>query len=289
MKIGFIGLGNMGGPMAANLAAAGHQVAGFDLAAPMPEGVTKAATAAEAATGAEVVITMLPNGKILRAVADEVIPAMTTGAVLCDCSTVDVDSARAVAAQAQDAGLGALDAPVSGGIGGAQAGTLTFMVGGGSDAFATVQPLFEIMGQKTVHCGDSGAGQAAKICNNMILGVTMIATCEAFALADKLGLDRQKMFDVVSTSSGYSWSMNAYCPAPGIGPKSPADNDYKPGFASELMLKDLDLSQAAAESAGAETPMGSAARDLYRQFVDDEDGRGRDFSAMLPRFSRRNA
>ena len=230
-----------------------------------------------------------PNGKILRAVADEVIPAMRTGAVLCDCSTVDVDSARAVGAQAQDAGLGALDAPVSGGIGGAQGGTLTFMVGGGSDAFATVQPLFEIMGQKTVHCGDSGAGQAAKICNNMILGVTMIATCEAFALADKLGLDRQKMFDVVSTSSGYSWSMNAYCPAPGIGPKSPADNDYKPGFASELMLKDLDLSQAAAESAGAETPMGSAARDLYRQFVDDEDGRGRDFSAMLPRFSRRNA
>ena len=289
MKIGFIGLGNMGGPMAANLAAAGHQVAGFDLAAPMPEGVTKVATAAEAATGAEVVITMLPNGKILRAVADEVIPAMSTGAVLCDCSTVDVDSARAVAAQAQDAGMGALDAPVSGGIGGAQAGTLTFMVGGGSDAFATVQPLFEIMGQKTVHCGDSGAGQAAKICNNMILGVTMIATCEAFALADKLGLDRQKMFDVVSTSSGYSWSMNAYCPAPGIGPKSPADNDYKPGFASELMLKDLDLSQAAAESAGAETPMGRAARDLYRQFVDDEDGRGRDFSAMLPRFSRRNA
>ena len=204
MKIGFIGLGNMGGPMARNLAAAGHEVAGFDLTAPTPEGVTKAATAAEVARGADVVITMLPNGQILRAVAAEVVPAMPPGAVLCDCSTVDVDSARAVADQAGAAGLGALDAPVSGGIGGAAAGTLTFMVGGADDAFAKVSPLFDIMGQKAVHCGGSGAGQAAKICNNMILGVTMIATCEAFALADKLGLDRQKMFDVVSTSSGHS-------------------------------------------------------------------------------------
>ncbi len=287
MKIGFIGLGNMGGPMARNLAAAGHQVAGFDLAAPQIEGVTPAATAAEAAAGAEVVITMLPNGQILRAVAAEVIPAMAPGAVLCDCSTVDVDSARAVAEQAVAAGLGALDAPVSGGVGGAAAGTLTFMVGGSDAAFATVSPLFDIMGQKAVHCGESGAGQAAKICNNMILGVTMIATCEAFALADKLGLDRQKMFDVVSTSSGYSWSMNAYCPAPGVGPKSPADNDYKPGFAAELMLKDLRLSQQAAESADADTPMGQLATALYTAFVEDEDGRGRDFSAMLPRLSAR--
>ena len=213
MRIGFIGLGNMGGPMAANLAKAGHEVRGFDLTAPMPEGVARTASAAEVATGADVVVTMLPNGAILRAVAAEVIPAMTRGAVLCDCSTVDVESARAVAELAGAAGLGALDAPVSGGIGGAAAGTLTFMVGGGAEAFYKVRPLFEIMGQKVVHCGDSGAGQAAKICNNMILGVTMIATCEAFALADKLGLDRQKMFDVVSTSSGYSWSMNAYCPA----------------------------------------------------------------------------
>ncbi|WP_299910575.1 3-hydroxyisobutyrate dehydrogenase [uncultured Paracoccus sp.] len=288
MKIGFIGLGNMGGPMAANLAKAGHEVAGFDTAAPMPEGVSKADSAAAAATGADVVITMLPNGKILRSVADQVIPAMAAGAVLCDCSTVDVDSARAVAEQANAAGMGALDAPVSGGIGGAQAGTLTFMVGGPDGAFATVQPLFDIMGQKAVHCGEAGAGQAAKICNNMILGVTMIATCEAFALADKLGLDRQKMFDVVSTSSGYSWSMNAYCPAPGIGPKSPADNDYKPGFAAELMLKDLNLSQDAASSAGADTPMGRQARDLYAQFVEHEDGRGKDFSAMLPRFNKLN-
>lgn len=287
MKVGFIGLGNMGGPMAANLAKAGHEVAGFDLVAPMPEGVSRAAAAAAAAQGADVVITMLPNGAILRAVAAEVIPAMAPGAVLCDCSTVDVESARAVAAEAAAAGLGALDAPVSGGIGGAQAGTLTFMVGGGEAAFTTVRPLFDIMGQKAVHCGATGAGQAAKICNNMILGVTMIATCEAFALADKLGLDRQKMFDVVSTSSGYSWTMNAYCPAPGVGPKSPADNGYRPGFAAELMLKDLNLSQQAAQAADADTPMGHLAAELYRRFVEEEGGKGMDFSAMLPRFEQR--
>ena len=287
MKIAFIGLGNMGAPMALNLARAGHEVTGFDTAA-RPEGLTLSGSAPAAARDADVVITMLPNGPILRTVADQVIPAMKPGAVFCDCSTVDVDSACAVADQARAAGLGALDAPVSGGIGGAQAGTLTFMVGGPADAFATVRPLFDIMGQKAVHCGDAGAGQAAKICNNMILGVTMIATCEAFALADKLGLDRQKMFDVVSTSSGYSWSMNAYCPAPGVGPKSPADNDYKPGFAAELMLKDLNLSQAAAASAGADTPMGALAQRLYHQFVEQEDGRGKDFSAMLPRFVRKN-
>ena len=231
---------------------------------------------------------MLPNGKILRSVADQVIPAMRPGAVFCDCSTVDVDSARAVAEQARDAGLGALDAPVSGGIGGAQGGTLTFMVGGDDASFATVKPLFDIIGQKAVHCGAAGAGQAAKICNNMILGVTMIATCEAFALADKLGLDRQKMFDVVSTSSGYSWSMNAYCPAPGVGPTSPADNDYRPGFAAELMLKDLRLAQAAAEGADADTPMGALAMQLYRNFVEEEGGTGRDFSAMLPRFAEKS-
>ncbi|MDP2063011.1 MAG: 3-hydroxyisobutyrate dehydrogenase [Phaeovulum sp.] len=287
MKVAVIGLGNMGAPMAANLAKAGHQVAGFDLVAPCPAGVTCATSAAAAATGADVVITMLPNGAILRAVAAEVIPAMHPGAVLCDCSTVDVESARAVAAQATAAGLGALDAPVSGGVGGATAGTLTFMAGGSEEAFATVKPLFEVMGQKAVHCGGAGAGQAAKICNNMILGVTMIATCEAFALADKLGLERQKMFDVVSTSSGYSWTMNAYCPAPGIGPKSPADNGYKPGFAAELMLKDLRLSQQAAEAADADTPMGKLAAALYTSFVEQEGGRGMDFSAMLPRFEAR--
>lgn len=286
MKIGFIGLGNMGAPMAANLLKAGHEVVGFDTAA-RPEGMTLAASAPEAARGADVVFTMLPNGAILRAVADQVIPAMAPGAVLCDCSTVDVESARAVAAQAAAAGIGALDAPVSGGVGGAAAGTLTFMVGGSAAAFAKVQPLLAVMGQKAVHCGESGAGQAAKICNNMILGVTMIATCEAFALADKLGLDRQKMFDVVSTSSGYSWSMNAYCPAPGVGPKSPADNGYRPGFAAELMLKDLGLSQQAAAAVDADTPMGQLAHALYRRFVEDEGGRGMDFSAMLPRFETR--
>lgn len=287
MKIGFIGLGNMGGPMAHNLAKGGHDVAGFDLAAPMPEGVTKAATAGEAARGADVVITMLPNGAILRAVAAEIIPVMAKGSVFLDCSTVDVASARAVAADAEAAGLMAIDAPVSGGITGAAAGTLTFMAGGPDAAFAIVKPLLDIMGQKAVHCGAAGAGQAAKICNNMILGATMIATCEAFALADKLGLDRAKMFDVVSTSSGYSWSMNAYCPAPGVGPKSPADNGYKPGFAAELMLKDLRLSQEAAESVDADTPMGARATELYAAFVELEDGRGQDFSAMLPRFEKR--
>ena len=285
MTIAFIGLGNMGAPMAANLIAAGHAVTGFDLAA-TPD-MPMANSAAHAAEGADVVITMLPNGAILRAVAQEVIPAMKSGAVLLDCSTVDVESARAVAAMAESAGLGALDAPVSGGIGGASAGTLTFMVGGSDSAFATAKPLFDIMGQKAVHCGPAGNGQAAKICNNMILGATMIATCEAFALADKLGLERQSMFDVVSTSSGYSWSMNAYCPAPGVGPQSPSDNGYQPGFAAELMLKDLRLSQQAAQSVDADTPMGAAAEALYAQFVESEDGLGRDFSAMLERFEKR--
>ena len=288
MNIGFIGLGNMGGPMATNLAKAGHVITGFDTADVAVEGVRTVASAAEAAADQDIVITMLPNGTILRAVADQIIPAMKTGAVFLDCSTVDVESARAVAEQADQSDLLALDAPVSGGIGGAQGGTLTFMVGGSEAAFHKAQPLFEIMGQKAVHCGPSGNGQAAKICNNMILGVTMIATCEAFALADKLGLDRQAMFDVVSTSSGYSWSMNAYCPAPGVGPQSPADNGYQPGFAADLMLKDLRLSQQAAEGADADTPLGRAATDLYSQFVEDEDGAGRDFSAMLPRFEKRH-
>ncbi|MEO0916867.1 MAG: 3-hydroxyisobutyrate dehydrogenase [Pseudomonadota bacterium] len=287
MKIGFIGLGNMGAPMARNLAVT-HEVVGFDVVANVPEGVSAATSSADAGGDADVVITMLPDGAILRKVAADVIPAMKPGAILLDCSTVDVESARAVASDAESSGLSALDAPVSGGIGGAEAGTLTFMVGGSDAAFATARPLFDIMGQKVVHCGPSGNGQAAKICNNMILGVTMIGTCEAFALADKLGLDRQAMFDVVSTSSGYSWTMNAYCPAPGIGPQSPADNDYRPGFASELMLKDLRLSQQAAEAADADTPMGARATELYEAFVEHEDGQGRDFSAMLPRFEERS-
>ena len=287
MKVGFIGLGNMGKPMALNLMAAGHEVNGFDTAPVEAEGLHILSTASEAAKGADVVITMLPNGAILRFVAETVLPAMSAGAVFLDCSTVDVDSARAVAAMAAEAKVIPLDAPVSGGIGGASAGTLTFMVGGSEAGFEKAKPLFDIMGQKAVHCGPSGNGQAAKICNNMILGATMIVTCEAFALADKLGLDRQSMFDVVSTSSGYSWTMNAYCPAPGIGPTSPSDNGYKPGFAAELMLKDLRLSQQAAEMVDADTPMGKMAQNLYAQFVEVEDGQGKDFSAMLPRFERR--
>ena len=287
MQIGFIGLGNMGAPMAANLAAAGHDVKGFDVAGAQAEGVTAVASAAEAARGCEIVITMLPNGAILQQVASDILPVMEPGAIHLDCSTVDVASARAVAEQAAAQGVEALDAPVSGGVGGAAGGTLTFMVGGSDAAFARALPLFDIMGQKAVHCGASGNGQAAKICNNMILGVTMIATCESFALADKLGLSREAMFDVVSTSSGYSWSMNAYCPAPGVGPKSPSDNDYLPGFAADLMLKDLRLSQQAATDADADTPLGAAAMELYRSFVEDEDGQGRDFSAMLPRFEKR--
>ena len=287
MKIGFIGLGNMGIPMAINLANAGHEVAGFDPIGTIPTGVSIAQNAQNAARGANVVITMLPNGVIAHSVARDILPVMTKDAVLLDCSTIDVATARANDQLAQNHGIGFLDAPVSGGVGGATAGTLTFMVGGTDQAFSTVGPLFEVMGQKSVHCGAAGNGQAAKICNNMILGITMIGTCEAFALADKLGLDRQAMFDVVSTSSGYSWAMNAYCPAPGIGPKSPADNEYKPGFAADLMLKDLRLSQQAATDVDADTPMGAVATALYQTFVEQEDGAGQDFSAMLPRFEGR--
>ena len=287
MNIGFIGLGNMGAPMAKNLAAAGHRVAGFDPAGTTAEGVSAAASAEAAALGADVVITMLPNGKIAQSVADQVLPVMEKGTVLLDCSTIDVATARQIARLAEDRDISFLDAPVSGGVGGAEAGTLTFMVGGADESFAAVTPLFDIMGRTAVLCGGAGNGQAAKICNNMILGITMVGTCEAFALADKLGLDRQAMFDVVSTSSGYSWTMNAYCPAPGVGPQSPADNGYAPGFAADLMLKDLRLSQQAAQDVDADTPMGAAATELYKIFVEQEDGSGRDFSAMLPRFEGR--
>ena len=235
MQIGFIGLGNMGRPMAENLVRAGHMVRGFDTMTVHAEGVEIMDSAAATAADADIVITMLPNGAILKSVAAQIIPDMRAESIFLDCSTVDVQSAREISGMAKAANVATLDAPVSGGIGGASAGTLTFMVGGPEKAFLTAKPLFDIMGQKSVHCGESGNGQAAKICNNMILGATMIVTCEAFALADKLGLDRQSMFDVVSTSSGYSWSMNAYCPAPGIGPNSPADSGYRPGFSAELM------------------------------------------------------
>ena len=288
MRIGFIGLGNMGAPMAHNLAKAGHTVLGFDTQTLTVEMVEIVQSPRDCAEKAEVVITMLPNGKILKSVADETIQYMKEGSIFLDCSTVDVASAKSVAEIAKNHTVIPLDAPVSGGIGGAKEGTLTFMVGGPDEGFIKVKELFDIMGQKAVHCGVSGNGQSAKICNNMILGATMIATCEAFALADKLGLDRQAMFDVVSTSSGYSWSMNAYCPAPGIGPLTPSDNNYIPGFSSDLMLKDLTLSQIAAESVDADTPMGYLAMTLYRTFVEQEDGAGKDFSAMLPRFEKKN-
>ena len=268
--------------MAQNLQKAGHQVTGYDVADISSDSLNIVGSISEAVEHADVVITMLPSGSILRDVADEIIPKMRKGTVHLDCSTVDVESARDVAMAAQNAGLMALDAPVSGGVGGASAGTLTFMVGGSDEAFKIAEELFDCMGQKAVHCGPNGNGQAAKICNNLILGATIIATCEAFSLADKLGLDRQSMFDVVSTSSGYSWSMNAYCPAEGIGPMSPADNGYVPGFSAALMKKDLGLSQQAAAGVGAETPMGLRAFELYSEFVDEFEQGHMDFSAMLP-------
>ena len=287
MRIGFIGLGNMGGPMAHNLAKAGFEVVGFDTQEVKVDLIKIVSTSKECVSNSDVVITMLPNGEILKSVANKIIQHMRHGSIFLDCSTVDVESAKSVAEISKNYGIIPLDAPVSGGIGGATAGTLTFMVGGTVEGFNKVKNLFDIMGQKAVHCGNSGSGQSAKICNNMILGATMIATCEAFSLADKLGLDRQSLFDVVSTSSGYSWSMNAYCPAPGIGPNSPSDNNYLPGFSSDLMLKDLILSQIAAESVDADTPMGDLAMKLYKTFVEEEDGSGKDFSAMLPRFEKK--
>ena len=288
MRIGFIGLGNMGAPMAHNLAKAEFEVVGFDIQEVKVDLIKIVSTSKECVSNSDVVITMLPNGEILKSVANKIIQHMRHGSIFLDCSTVDVESAKSVAEISKNYGIIPLDAPVSGGIGGATAGTLTFMVGGPVEGFNKVKNLFDIMGQKAVHCGNSGSGQSAKICNNMILGATMIATCEAFSLADKLGLDRQSMFDVVSTSSGYSWSMNAYCPAPGIGPNSPSDNNYLPGFSSDLMLKDLILSQIAAESVGADTPMGDLAMKLYKTFVEEEDGSGKDFSAMLPRFEKKS-
>ena len=287
MRIGFIGIGNMGAPMAQNLAKAGFEVVGFDTQDVKVDLIKIVSTSKECVSNSDVVITMLPNGEILRSVANKIIQHMRHGSIFLDCSTVDVESAKSVAEISESYGIIPLDAPVSGGIGGAEAGTLTFMVGGPMEGFNRAKKLFDIMGQKAVHCGNSGNGQAAKICNNMILGATMIATCEAFSLADKLGLERKSMFDVVSTSSGYSWSMNAYCPAPGIGPNSPSDNNYIPGFSSDLMLKDLTLSQIAAEAVDADTPMGNLAMKLYKTFVEKEDGSGKDFSAMLPRFEKK--
>ena len=283
--VAFIGLGNMGGPMAANLAKAGHAVRGFDLAAALRDeaaanGVTAAASAADAVAGADVVVTMLPAGKHVLAVWSEIASKAKKGALLIDSSTIDVDSARAAHAMAEKAGLMSVDAPVSGGTGGAKGATLTFMCGGADAAFAAAKPLLEKMGKKIVHCGGAGAGQAAKICNNMILGATMIVTAEAFVLGEKLGLTHQALFDVASTSSGQSWSMTTYCPVPGPVATSPANNDYKPGFAAALMLKDLKLAQEAASSASANTPLGAAAAQLYALF-NAAGHAGEDFSGII--------
>jgi 3-hydroxyisobutyrate dehydrogenase len=284
-RIGFIGLGNMGGGMAANLAKNGHDVHAFDLnadalAKAKAAGCLPVDSAAEAADGAEAIVTMLPAGKHVAEVYDALFGVAAPTAILIDCSTIDVATAKQVADAAQAKGLGAVDAPVSGGIGAANAGTLTFMVGGSAAAFERAEPILAAMGKAVIHAGANGAGQAAKICNNMILGATMIATCEAFVLADKLGLDAQAFYDIASVSSGQSWSMTSYAPLPGIGPDTPADHDYQGGFAAALMLKDLRLAMAAAQDVGADTPMGAKAAERYEAFAEAGQG-GLDFSAII--------
>jgi 3-hydroxyisobutyrate dehydrogenase len=283
--IAFIGLGNMGGPMAGNLAKAGETVRGFDLAkanldAAVANGVAAVSSIADAVKGAEIVVTMLPAGPQSRAVYDAVIPAAEKGALLIDCSTIDVDSARAIATKASAAGFEMVDAPVSGGTVGAANATLTFMVGGSDAGFARAQPILTKMGKTIVHAGGPGNGQAAKICNNMILGISMIAVAEGFSLAAKLGLDAQKLFDISSKSSGQCWSMTSYCPVPGPVPASPANRDYKPGFTADMMLKDLKLAQAAAQATGQATPLGAAAESLYALMAAKGDGT-LDFSAII--------
>ena len=285
-RIAFIGLGNMGGGMAANLARAGHAVRAFDLAEAAlaraeAAGCTRAASAAEAAGDAEIVVTMLPAGKHVRAVyGEQLLATVPAGALLIDCSTIDVASARAVIAQAAEKGLAMVDAPVSGGIAAANAGTLTFMVGGEADAFARARPILEQMGKAVIHAGGAGAGQSAKICNNMLLGATMVATCETFLLAQKLGLDLQTFYDISSKASGQSWSMTSYCPVPGVGPTTPADNGYDGGFAAALQLKDLKLAIEAAQAADASVPMGQVAGALYQAMTNAGMG-AKDFSAMI--------
>ncbi|HEX7788934.1 MAG TPA: 3-hydroxyisobutyrate dehydrogenase [Afipia sp.] len=284
-NIAFIGLGNMGGPMAANLVKAGHKVQGFDLVqaskdAAKADGVSIAASAVEAVKGVDVVITMLPAGKHVLSVWKEIIPAVGKNTLMIDCSTIDVESARHAHDHATEHNLSSIDAPVSGGTGGAKGATLTFMCGGEDAAFHIARPILENMGKKVVHCGKAGAGQAAKICNNMILGISMIGVSEAFALGEKLGLSHQALFDVASTSSGQCWSLTTYCPVPGPVPASPANNEYKPGFAAALMLKDLRLSQEAAKAAGAVTPLGGHAESIYEAFEKAGHG-GVDFSGII--------
>lgn len=286
--IGFIGLGNMGGPMAINLINAGHQVQGFDLsdeaiATFTAAGGSAVASAAAAASGVDVVVTMLPAGKHVRAVYtgdDGILAAASAGTLFIDSSTIDVQSARDVAKAAEEADMLMIDAPVSGGVSGASAGTLTFMVGGPDDGFAKAKPFLDIMGQNIVHAGGAGNGQAAKICNNMILGISMIGVSEAFVLAEKLGLDHQKLYDIASTASGQCWSLTTYCPVPGPVPTSPANRDYQAGFTAAMMLKDLKLAQDAANASGASTPLGAEAAQIYNIYA-GSGHEGVDFSGII--------
>jgi 3-hydroxyisobutyrate dehydrogenase len=286
-RVAFIGLGNMGGGMAANLATAGHDVRAFDLseaalARAEERGCLRAESAAAAVAEAEAVVTMLPAGKHVRDVYESsVIGAAPASAILMDCSTIDVATAREETEKARTAGYLMVDAPVSGGIAAAEGGTLTFMVGGTDEAFARAEPFLAAMGKAVIHAGGPGSGQAAKICNNMLLGASMIATCETFVLAQKLGLDPQTFFDIASKASGQCWSMTSYCPVPGVGPETPADRNYDGGFAAALMLKDLRLAMEAAQSVDAYTPMGSHAEELYTRFAEALGGAGKDFSAII--------
>jgi 3-hydroxyisobutyrate dehydrogenase len=284
-KVAFIGLGNMGLPMAANLVKAGHQVTGFDLVAAnldaaATQGITAAASLEDAINGAQIIITMLPAGAHVLSVYQAIASHLKPKTLLIDSSTIDVENARAAHNIAAKANCHSVDAPVSGGTGGALAGTLTFMAGGSTDAFEAAEPILAAMGKRIVHCGDAGAGQAAKICNNMLLGISMIGVCEAFALGEKLGLSHQALFEVASTSSGQCWSLNTYCPVPGPVPNSPANRDYKPGFAANLMLKDLSLAAEAADNAGLTSPLGALAQALYTDFAEAGNGSA-DFSAII--------
>lgn len=284
-RIAFIGLGAMGGPMAANLVRAGHEVLGFDLAPPSCDkaatlGVRIAGSAAETLAGAEALVTMLPAGEQVLSVWRELSPRATKGMLFIECSTIDIESARRAHLLAGEAGARSLDAPVSGGVAGAEAGALTFMCGGTEAAFSAARPILESMGRRIIHCGGPGLGQAAKICNNLMLGVNMIGVAESFALAEKIGLSHRALFDVASVSSGQSWSLTSYCPVPGLVPSSPANNDYRPGFMASLMLKDLRLAQDAAARAGAATPLGALAAQLYALFEAQGAG-GKDFSAVI--------
>jgi 3-hydroxyisobutyrate dehydrogenase len=286
-RVGFVGLGNMGGGMAANLAKAGHEVRAFDLseaalARAEKNGCIRAASAAEAVADADAVVTMLPAAKHVRDVYEgSVIGQAPASAILMDCSTIDVDTAREEIGKAKAQGYAMVDAPVSGGIAAAEAGTLTFMVGGTDEALDRARPLLELMGKAVIHAGGPGSGQAAKICNNMLLGASMIATCETFVLAQKLGLDPKTFFDISSKASGQCWSMTSYCPVPGVGPETPADRKYDGGFAAALMLKDLRLAMEAAQSVDAYTPMGAHAEELYSRFAERLGGGGKDFSAII--------